>query len=120
MHGKELHSVSITVCKDGENHANMGIGDLLSTLPPEMQNDPNIKTDCEVYNGEYYYIGKGSGGEIKSVTEENGTVTVTDDSGNKLVFNRTGENTLKCTSAPNSFTGISAIPVGSVFTFVAE
>ena len=120
LNGKQLYSVVITVCKPGQNSATVGIGDLLTTLPPEMQEDPNIKDYCEIFNGEYYYIGMGDGGDIKTVKEDNGTVTLTDSSGNNLVLTRTGENTLKCASAPERFIFISGIPVGSVFTFVAE
>lgn len=120
LNGKTLNSVSLTVCKPGNNSASVGYGELLSTLPPEMQNDPNIKDSCEEFNGEYYYIGMGNGAEIKTVKEENGTVTLTDTSGNSLVLTRTGENTLKCVSAPSEFSCVSGITVGSVFTFIAS
>lgn len=120
LNGKTLNSVSLTVCKPGNNSASVEYGDPLSTLPPEMQNDPNIKDSCEEFNGEYYYIGMGTGEEIKTVKEENGTVTLTDTSGNSLVLTRTGENTLKCVSAPSKFSCVSGITVGSVFTFIAS
>lgn len=120
LNGKELNSVSIIVCKAGANSANVGIGDPLSSLPPDMQNDPEIKKYCEMYNGVNYYIGRGTGDDIKSVTEEDNTVTLTDSSGKKLVLTRTGENTIKCASAPDTFAYISGIPAGAVFTFVAE
>lgn len=120
LNGKTLNSVSLTVCKPGNNSASVGFGELLTTLPQEMQNDPNIKDSCEEFNGEYYYIGMGNGAEIKTVKEENGTVTLTDTSGNSLVLTRTGENTLKCVSAPSTFSCVSGIPVGSVFTFIAS
>lgn len=118
--GEQLNSVSMTICNPGKNYVNVGFGALLTTLPSDMQNDPNIKDYCEIFNGEYYYIGKGTGDDLKTVTEDNGTVTLTDSSGNNLVLTRTGENTLKCTSAPDTFAYISGIPVGAVFTFVAE
>lgn len=120
LNKNELYSVSITVCTPGKNSAGAGIGDPLSTLPDEMQNDPDIKSFCEVFNGVTYYVGRGTGDDIKSVTEENNTVTLTDSLGNKLVLARTGENTLKCTSVSKSFADIDGIPVGSVFTFVAN
>lgn len=120
LNGKQLYSVSMTVCKPGQNSATVGIGDLLTSLPSNMQEDPNIEDDCEIFNGEYYYIGMGDGGDIKTVKEDNGIVTITDASGNNLVLTRTGENTLKCASSPERFIFISGIPVGSVFTFVAE
>ena len=119
LHNKELYSVSITICNPGKDFAGVGIGDPLSTLPDDMQSDPDIKQCCEEFNGEYYYVGRGDGDDIKPSVEGN-TVTLTDSSGNKLVLTRTGENTLKCASAPNSFANISGISVGAVFTFVAE
>lgn len=119
LYGKQLYSVSITVCNSGKNFASVGIGELLKTLPPDMQNDPNIKDYCEIFNGEYYYIGMGDEDDIKTVKEDNGTVTLTDSSGNNLVLIRTGENTLKCTSTPDTFARINGISAGAVFTFVA-
>ncbi len=121
LNEEKLYSVTIIVCKSGENSASVRTGVLLSTMPPEMQNDPNIiKDKCGEFGGEYYYFGMGGGAPIETVTEENDTVTLTDPSGNKLVLTRTGENTLKCTSAPDKFEGIGNIPVGAEFTFVAE
>ncbi len=119
LEGKQLYSVTVIVCNPGKNSANTGIGDLLSTLPPDMQEDPSIKDYCEVFNGEYYYIGMGDADSIKTVKEDSATVTLTDSSGKNLVLTRTGENTLKCTSAPDSFARIAKIPVGAEFTFVA-
>ncbi len=62
----------------------------------------------------------GDGDDIKNITEENGTVTLTDTSENKLVLTRTGENSLQCASAPNTFARIEGIPADSVFTFTAK
>lgn len=119
LYGKELHAVSISICYPGKEFAGVGIGDPLSTLPEEMQNDPDIKQFCEEFNGEYYYVGRGDGDDI-TPKEEGSTVTLTDSSGNKLVLSRTGENTLKCTAAPESFAYMQGITVGAVFTFAAE
>lgn len=119
LKGTELYSVSMTICTS-KNFINASIGDLLTTLPLDMQNEPKIKDNCEMFNGEYYYFGKGAGDGITAVKEDNGTVTVTDFSENNLVLTRTGENTLKCISSSNTFADVSGIPVGSEFTFVAE
>lgn len=116
----ELCSARITVCTPGAYSAGVGFGTLLSKMPEEMQNDPGIKDFCEVFNGETYYVGMGSGGEIVSVTEENGTVTLIDEFGNQLVLARTGENTLKCVSAPVRFADIPEIPVDAEFAFIAD
>lgn len=120
LHEGELCSAGITVCTPGEYSAGVGFGTLLSKMPEEMQNDPGIKDFCETFNGEDYYVGMGSGGAIVSVTEENGTVTLIDEFGNQLVLARTGENTLKCVSAPDSFADIPEIPVDAEFTFIAD
>lgn len=120
LNGNELYRVSMTICTSDENCVGVGIGDSLTTLPDDMQNVPNIKNYCELFNGEYYYFGKGDRGDIKAVKEDTDTVTVTDSSGNNLVLTRTDENTLKCISAPNAFACELEISVGSEFTFVAE
>lgn len=115
LKGTNLYSVNLIICTSEENFVNVPIGDLLTTLPEDMQNHPDTKKYCEVFNGKYYYVGKGDGDKIKSVKEENGTVTVTDSSENNLVLTRTDENTLKCTSAPKTFACGLEIPVGSEF-----
>lgn len=116
LNGKQLYSVSITLCEPGKNYADVGFGDPLDS-PPD---DPDMKNSCEVFNGKYYYFGIGDGDDIKDITEENGTVTLTDTSVNKLVLTRTGENSLQCASAPKTFARIEGIPAGSVFTFTAK
>lgn len=120
LNGDELYVVTLNISNSDTKSVGVGIGDLFTTLPEEMQNNPNIKNDCKTYNGKEYFIGKGDGREITSVTENNGTVTLTDSSGSKLVLTRTGENTLKCTSVTGDFGGAVKMPVGSVFTFAAE
>ena len=120
LYGNELRSVSIIVCNSEKNYVDVGIGILLSSLPSDMQNDPNTKEYCEEFNGELYYIGMGDGDDIKTLTEENSTVTLTNSSGNKLVLTRTGENTMKYTSSSDTFKVLSALPDGAEFTFVAE
>ncbi len=119
LNGDELYVVTLVISDSATKSVGVGIGDLVTTLPEDMQNDPRIKNDCKTYNGKEYYLGKGDGREITSVTENNGTVTLTDSSGSKLVLTRTGENTLKCTSVTGEFGGAVKMPVGSVFTFTA-
>lgn len=98
----------------------VALGESLSSLPPEMQESQNVLEDCETYNGVTYFLGRGSGEDLKSVAEEGNTVTVTDTAGNKLVLTRTGENTMKCVSVSEKFTDMANITVGLVFTFVAD
>ncbi|MBQ2677020.1 MAG: hypothetical protein IJF54_06455 [Clostridia bacterium] len=113
---KTLYDVSLKL-NDGapEPRLSYGIGDHISTLPEEMREE--AKPDCTKFNGEYYYIGRGSADELGSVKENGNTVTVTDSSGNKLVLTRTSETTLKVTSSPASFSDVEKIPVGTILTF---
>lgn len=120
MSDTELHSISLFICTPGEYCSNISIGDPLSSLPDDMQNDPDIKQYCDLFDGKYYYVGRGAGGDIKTVTEEGNTVTLVDTSGNKIVFTRSGEKVLKCSSAPAVFACAKGIPVGAEFTFVAN
>lgn len=119
LDGIELYGVSLFISNSKDSVIAYAIGDLLSTLPEEMQNEPNILKNCELYNGNYYYVGKGDGDEI-SVSEANNTITLTDTKGKKLVLTRTGENTLKCTSIPDTFAYMLKIPAGTQFTFLNE
>lgn len=119
LHDNELYSVKISVWKPGIESVSVAIGGLLSSMPPEMQNDPATKNDCTDFNGQTYYLGRGDGDSV-TVKENGTTVTLTDSRGNTLVLTRTGENMLKCTASPASFAFMANnIPVGSVFTFVA-
>lgn len=118
LNQKDLYSVFLKICNPAEYSAGVGIGVLLSSLPQEMQND--AKPMCEEFNDTLYYIGMGTGDSLNSVTEKDNTVTLTDSSGNQLILTRTGDNTLRCDSAPDIFAGIEGIPVGAEFTFVAE
>ena len=119
LYKNELYAVELRTGNSSEKYISVSIGDLLSGLPTDMQNDPNIYKYCKKYNGKYYYLGKGGGDSLKSVNESSNTVTITDNKGNKLVLSRTGENTMKCTSVDKNFTCLPGLPVGAVFTFVA-
>lgn len=113
LSGNELYKVTLSV---SENFISVGIGDLFSTLPEDMQE--KAKSDCESYNGNLYYFGKGDGAPV-TVTESNNVITVTDSSGNKIVLSRTAENTMKCTSVSSAVAICSNMPVGTVLTFTA-
>ncbi len=119
LDGIELYGVNLFISNSTDSVVAYVIGELLSALPEEMQNEPNILKNCELYNGNYYYVGKGDGDEI-SVSETNNTITLTDTKGKKLVLTRTGENTLKCTSIPDTFAYMLKIPAGAEFTFHNE
>ena len=119
LDGTELYGVSLFISNSTDFIIAYAIGELLSTLPEEMQNEPDILNNCALYDGNYYYVGKGDGDEI-SVSETNNTITLTDTKGKKLVLTRTGENTLKCTSIPDTFAYMLKIPAGAEFTFHNE
>lgn len=120
VNNNTLYSVSINIGTPGKYSLGMGLGDPVSGLPPEMQNDPSLDEYCETFNGKKYYIGRGDGDELTSVTENGNTVTITDSSGETLVLTRTAENTLKCASAKASFSVLENLPAGCEFTFVAD
>ncbi len=115
--GTTLYSGSFKLNGDDIN-VGVGYGDLLSTLPEEFQEE--AKPDCEIFEGEYYYVGRGDGDGLKSVAENGNTVTVTDLSGNQLVLTRTAENTLKVKTSASSFAVLQKIPVGTVLTLTTE
>ncbi len=95
------------------------IGDPFSELPEDMQEEVRNSSDYAVINGTEFYFGKGDGEGLTSFSESNNTVTLTDGSGNKLVLNRTGENTLVVKECNAKFASTVKIPVGTVFTFAS-
>ena len=101
--------------------ADMGYGDPFSTLEEEFQQllrENFDYYDCEIYNGVEYYFGRGDGDEFASVTETGNVITITDLSGNKLILERTGENSITVKSSSEQFPILPRVPVGTTFTFV--
>ncbi|MBO5908663.1 MAG: hypothetical protein J6Q67_02635 [Clostridia bacterium] len=101
--------------------ASMAYGDPFSTLEEEFQQflRENFEdNDCEIYNGVEYYFGSGDGDEFASVTETGNVITITDLSGNKLILERTGENSITVKSSSEQFPILPRVPVGTTFTFV--
>lgn len=103
------------------------IGDPLSTLPQEAQNDirqnknePGYKESYIVYKGKDYWQARGGSSNIKPFTENDDTLvlnTVLGDDG-EIVLIRTGENTLTVKSLNDKFKSvIEDIPVGTKLTF---
>lgn len=95
------------------------IGDSFSKLPEEAWADIRAEggESYVTFEGGEYYVGRGGGDDIGGVTEDQNIVTVTDLAGNKLVLERTGENTLKVKTAPAQFSDLENIPQGTVLTF---
>ena len=115
-HGESLYSAGLTLFgAEEERGIGLGIGDPLSSLPEEVRED--MKPDCYLYEGEYFYFGRGDGDGLSAIAENGTTVTLTDFYGHTLTLTRTGETTLKVTSAVASFGPLSDIPAGLTFTF---
>lgn len=120
LSNKYYYRVTLTLCKADDNGFGYACGEPVSELPEDMQNELAIKSDCVTYQGVEYFLGMGDGAPM-NVSEDGNTVTLLDSSsGNKLVFTRTGENTLTCQEATGSaFTGDCAVcfQKGAVYTF---
>ncbi len=91
------------------------VGDPLSKFPEEVRED--IKPDCELIDGEYYYFGRGDGCPFSSVTENGNKVTVLDEDSKTLVLERIGENTLKLVSIESGFGVLDGIKAGTTITY---
>lgn len=113
LNGDTLQSVTLTFV--GELSVGLGIGDPLSTMPEEGREE--MKPDCELFQGEYYYIGRGDGDEIASVVESGTTVTAKDTAGNTLTLIRISETELKVVAALPAFAVLENVPKGVVFTY---
>ncbi len=118
MNGDTLYSCSLYLSGTADDWGcNLGIGDYMDSSSIGFD---EMKSDCIVYNGKYYYVGRGDGDALKSVAENKNTVTVTDLNGNQLVLTKTGEKTMTVKTSPASFTVFGKIPEGIVLTFSAE
>ena len=114
----------------GELYVGIGIGDPISKMEPEIQDDirankdhPDYKESYVLYNGKEYWCGRGSGSPLATMTENGNTVTLTssDDSTAQIVLTRTAENTLTVKSCTQTFKEmVEDIPVGTKFTFKAN
>lgn len=108
-----LQIVSLTLVE--ELSAGLGLGDPLSSLPEEVRED--MKPDCNVFQGNYYYVGRGDGDDLKSVAENGNTVTVKDLNGNTLTLTRISETKLQVAAAVPVFAVFESVPKGLVFTY---
>ncbi len=118
-------NATLVLCGD-EIYCAAGFGDdidAMTDIPPEdreiMKNDTS---GTVVYNGRYYWVARGTGAcPIASVEESEGTITVTDPDGNKLILIRTSETTMKIASSPTAFSQLDVVPLtGTILTFSAE
>lgn len=108
-----LQIVSLTLVE--ELSAGLGLGDPLSSLPEEVRED--MKPDCNVFQGEYYYVGRGDGDGLESVAENAIAVTVKDLNGNTLTLTRISETELQVVAAVPAFAVFESVPKGLVFTY---
>lgn len=113
LNGETLQIVSFVFV--GELSVELGLGDPLSGLPEDMRDE--VKPDCSVFKDEYYYVGRGDGDGLGSVSEKEGTVTVNDLNGNTLTLKRVSETALQVVEAVPVFAVLETIPEGLVFTY---
>ena len=127
--GKTLYNIGLTLYPNEYGlSAGYSIGDLFDDLPLDMQTDinnnyQNYADSIYTFEGNKYYVGRGSGDDITAINEDGTTITLTDTQNRKLVLTRTGENTMTVKSCDDSFGYIdkgAEYPVGSVFTFKAN
>lgn len=110
----KLIKAKISLAGD-EYGVSASVGDHLSTLSEEVRE--NVKPDCEIFNGEYYYVATGDGGPFSSVNENGNKITVLDEDSKSLVLERTGENTLKVVSIESGFGVLDGLKAGSQITY---
>lgn len=125
---KTYYSAKLTLV--GKLSAGVGIGDPLSEMEPEVQDDirknkdqPGYKESYVVYNGKEYWSGRGSSTPLAPISENGNTITLTSsqESGAQIVLTRTDENTLTVKSCTQTFKDmIEDIPVGTKFKFKAN
>ncbi len=113
LNGDTLQIVTLTFV--GELSVGLGLGDPLNTLPEDVREE--MKPDCDIFQGEYYYVGRGDGDEIASVDENGATVTVKDTSGNTLRLKRISETELQVEVTLSAFAVLQTVPNDVVFTY---
>lgn len=126
--GGKYYIATITLI--GELGVGVGIGDPLSEMEPEIQDDIRKNKDQEGYKDSYvvfqnkeFWYARGMGAELKPLVENNGTITLTttEEAGAQIVLTRTDENTLTVKSVTQTFKDmVEDIPVGTKLIFKAK
>ncbi len=80
-----------------------------------------MKPDCVLFDGEYYSVGRGSSSRRISYGETVTVVDIVDENHKKIVFRRTGENTMEVTADVIGFGCLpGTLPAGTVETRFAK
>lgn len=108
----------------------VGIGDPLSEMEKEIQddirkhkNEEGYKESYVVFNGKEYWSARGSGSKLKPISENGNTITLTalEEAEAQIVLTRTDENTLTVKSLTQTFKDmIRDIPVGTKLVYKAK
>ncbi len=124
----KYYSVALTIV--GDLSIGVGVGDPLSKMEQEIQDDirknkdhPDYKESYIVYEGKEYWSARGSNATLAPIVENGNTITLTalDESGAQIVFTRTDENTLTVKSCTQTFKDmVEDIPVGTKLIFTAN
>ncbi len=128
VNNEKYYSVKFTLT--GSIKVGVGIGDPLSSMEQEVQDDirknkdnPDYKSSYVIYQGKEYWSARGSGSAFKPIEEKNNTITLTDaeEAAAQIVLTRTDENTLTVKSLTQTFKDkIEDIPVGTKLIFKAN
>lgn len=116
FYDNSLYVVTIIMNDPGRNGISVAIGQPVSTLPEDMQNNPELKNDCDTFDGVDYYFGMGDGIDL-SPSEDGNKIILSNESNDKLVLERTGENTVKFIQSSSSTFDFIKLSDGTVFTF---
>ncbi len=118
---------NVTLILNGTPSIGVGLGDPLSSMPQEVQNDirknkndPNYKESYIVYKGKDYWEARGGSSKLEPFEESNNTLTLISSINEEavIVLTRTGENTLTVESITQLFKEmIEDVPVGTKLTF---
>ena len=128
VHNDTYYSLGLTFT--GESSIGVTLGDPLSKMEQEIQDDIRNHKDEEgykdsyvVYEGKEYWCARGSFTPLAPMAESGNTITLTssDESTAQIVLTRTDENTLTVKSCTQTFKDmLEDIPVGTRLTFKAN
>ncbi len=129
VYNEKYYSLRITLSGDNIS-AGIGIGDPLSKMEQEIQddirankNEEGYKESYIVFEGKEYWSGRGSFTPVLPPVVSGNTITITssDESAAQIVLTRTGENTLTVKSCTQTFKDmLDDIPAGTKLTFKAK